>query len=104
MQPKWALAVAMCFTAILIVVIIIQAIKHVSLSSRRVMRSGWGGPFGCFVKMAALARALHYHRFKIRSYFLPYSFPLILVTFMFTWITIWTFVTFPYYRPGMEYG
>lgn len=91
----------MCFTAILIVVMIIQAIKYISFSSRRVMK---GGSFGIFNRIAALARAMHYHRFKIRTYFLPYTFPLMLVTFMFVWTTIWTFASFPYYRPGMEYG
>ncbi|TIB89076.1 hypothetical protein E3Q06_00279 [Wallemia mellicola] len=99
--PKWALGVAMCFTAILIVVMIIQAIKYISLSSRRLMK---GGSLSIFNRTAAISRALHYHRFRVRSYLLPYTFPLILVTFMFVWTTIWCFATLPYYRAGTEWG
>lgn len=104
----------MAVTAILIVVIIIQSLKYIS-STKRVMKmmtrsspSG-GSTVSAFVistinRFTASARALHYHQFRIRDFYFPHTFPMILLSGFFIGTTVWAFTVFPYYRPGIQFG
>ncbi|EOQ98651.1 Ferric/cupric reductase transmembrane component 7 [Wallemia ichthyophaga EXF-994] len=113
-SDRYAFNLAMMVTAILIVVIIVQSLKYIA-STKRVMAmmrrsgSGGGGSLQASVvsainRIAASARALHYHRFRIRNFYFPHTFPMILLSAIFIGTTVWAFTIFPYYRPGIQFG
>ncbi|TIA87311.1 hypothetical protein E3P99_03273 [Wallemia hederae] len=111
-SDKYAFDLAMAVTAILIVVIIIQSLKYIA-STKRAMRlvrssSSSGGIAASIIsainRIAASARALHYHQFRIYRFYFPHTFPMILLSGFFIGTTIWAFTIFPYYRPGIQFG
>ncbi|EIM23796.1 hypothetical protein WALSEDRAFT_59419 [Wallemia mellicola CBS 633.66] len=97
---KYALGIAMGYTAILIIVIIVQYVKYLSFS-KRMMR---GTSLGFFNRIAAFCRAMHYNRLRLGGFYFPYTFPMLLLSFFFIWTTVWSFAVFPYYRAGIEWG
>ena len=90
----------MGLTAILIIVIIIQIVKYIAFT-RKAMKSSSPSLLN---RLAAAARACHYHRLRINNFYLPHTFPMLLITFVFVWTTAWAFATYPYYRAGTEWG
>lgn len=53
-------------------------------------------------RFSAFCRGLHYHCFRIKGWQLPHTVPLIMLTTLFVWMTVWILGTLPYYSHGFE--